>query len=262
MKLRANKSGFSLTELLVVMAIVGILAGIGLPAVKQVVNSFESATRIYDVVGAALSNARSMAHARTKYIGIRFQTDSIGQQYMVFIEHDYSATRLANGFRAMKGKSPIRLPKHGLVMDMNINMQISVEGEAPDQSPAGPLNDDDLINTPQEIRDATAFSIIFSPAGKLVQHDVRIRNVGDNDMIFNKNYEWETDLEPAEYVQPLLFIDDYPAEGLGQELSRKNFVVVEKNKINSIPPEQRWSRYLKFLQRIYVAPYSGELLTN
>jgi prepilin-type N-terminal cleavage/methylation domain-containing protein len=247
MRVRPKKSGFSLTELLVAMSIIGILAGIGLPAVKQVVKAFESSDRVRDAVGAAMSNARARALARGKYTGVRFQRNADGDQYMVFIEHDDTGSAPADGFRPVIGRNPIRLPRSGLVMDMNIRTDILNAS-----NPAYlPLTTDAQIDTPQEIVDASTLCIIFSPAGKLVMHDVRIwEGAGD---VFN--IDTEVDLGNA-----ILYIDSYPADGLGEEVSRNHFVIVDKSKLNAAPVAERYTSYFQHLKPVYVNPYTGELI--
>ncbi|MBW8014863.1 MAG: prepilin-type N-terminal cleavage/methylation domain-containing protein [Planctomycetes bacterium] len=257
MRSLTKKTGFSLTELLVAMSIIGVLAGIGVPAVKQVVKSFESSSRVGDVVGAAMSNARAMALARGKYIGIRFQQTPQGDQYMVFIEHDFPGTGLANGFRPVTGRNPIRLPKRGLVMDMHLRTANSNNPvDAADPSYVV-LNSDGQINSPQEVTDSATLCVIFSPAGKLVNHAVRIRNVSANDNVFNT--QAEVDLGNA-----MFYIDSYPGIGLGEEISRNRFIIVDKNEFGAVPATERYSRYLqhKVLETVYINPYTGELISN
>ena len=111
----------SLTEILVVMAIMAILMGVSIPAAKQLMGSFESSTGTRQLINAALSNARAIAVRNQTYAGVRFQEDINRNTYIIFIEHDPSdnpanapqpiGTGLANGFRAVTGRKPMKLPQ-------------------------------------------------------------------------------------------------------------------------------------------------------
>ncbi len=146
--------GLTLTELLVVIAVMAILMSIAIPAVKGIMESFDSGTSVRQLINAALSASRAIAIREQTYAGVRFQKGSDGNTYIVFIVHDPAATGFANGFRGILGRKPMKLP----------------EGVAISKS-----------------------SIIFSPQGKLTIHDVRARNQdaksdGDDsskDTIFN-----------------------------------------------------------------------------
>ena len=244
MKARTKKSGFSLTEIIVTMSIVGVLAGIGIPAVRQVKKSFESSSRVRDVVAAAFSNARARALARGGYVGLRFQRDLEGNQYMVFIEYNDSGVGPVDSFRPVTGKNPIRLPKNGLLMDMHIRSDDDNENI----STSDDLERNDQIDTPEELTDATTFCVIFSKAGKLVQHESRIWvSTGD---IFNTEGIVNAGLA-------MFYYDIYPGLGLGKEVSRNNFIIVDKNEFKMVPVEQRWTRYLKHLKPYYINPYTG-----
>jgi len=254
MRSRTKKTGFSLTELLVAMSVIGILAGIALPVAKQVLKSFESSSRVEDVVGAAMSNARSMALARDNYIGIRFQMTPQGDQYMVFVEHDDTGSGPADGFRPVTGRNPLRLPKQGLVMDLHLRTaRNNTPADAADPSYM-PLDDNGKIDSPEEITDATTLCVIFSPAGKLVTHDIRIWSGVGGD-VFN-------DAATVDAGDAILYIDSYPAGGLGEETSRNHFVIVDKNEFNSVDSTMRWTGYLQSLKPFYINPYTGELISN
>jgi prepilin-type N-terminal cleavage/methylation domain-containing protein len=245
---RAKKSGFTLTELIVTMSIIAVLAGIGLPAASQLQKSFESSSRVRDVVVAALSNARSTALARNKYVGIRFQQTPEGNQYMVFIVLDNVGTSIADGFRPVIGRNPIRLPRQGLVMDMHIRSDYT-DATIP---ASDPLILDTQIKNPEQVTDATAFSVVFSPAGKLVMHDVRIwaGTAGD---VFND----DTTVDAGD---AMFYIDDYPAIGLGEESSRNNFVIIDKKEFDAAPSDSRWTDYLQYQKQFYINQYTGELI--
>lgn len=272
MRQRTKKTGFSLTEILVSMSIIGILAGIGLPAVKQVVKSFESASRLEGVVSAAMSNARAMAQARDQYIGIRFQQTPQGEQYMVFIEQDndvgpgHVLLQMNPGFRALKGKNPIRLPKRGAVMDLRIkNNYIDIEAYLTDRS----VKVEDVfgvvdlvasnagIDQEWELLDAMTFSVVFSPQGKLVITNLRVAHSNSNGgEVFNRS------TNDSMFIQDDIYTVPDAVQGLQLEPSRNNFIIVDKNKFNSIPAGERYSRYLQYLKAVYINPYTGELISN
>ena len=156
MRKKQKHFGMSLTEILVVMAVIAILMGVSIPAAKQLANSFESGTGVRQLINAALSSARSIAIREQAYAGVRFQEDKDGNTYIIFIVHDKVATGDAYGFRAVKGRKPMQLP----------------EG-------VGIGNFDPTI--------VNGVSVAFSPQGKLTIHQVQcLKELGPvNDMVFN-----------------------------------------------------------------------------
>ncbi len=247
MNVNKKQRGFSLPELLVTMAVIGILAGIGVPAVKGVLASFESSDRVRDVIGAALSSARAIAIKEQKYAGLRFQRDLADDQYMIFIIQDQAATGLANGFRAVTGRNPVRLPRGGGVMDLRLRIDLEDARNPADM----PIDSDGKIEFPDQLRDTTTFSVIFSPAGKLITHEVRVRGTGGE--IFD--IKTEVDAGNAMFYQ-----DDEPALGLGQEPSRNRFVIFNRSMFVQQLASERWTGYLQFLDQIFVNPYNGQLV--
>lgn len=260
------QKGFSLSELLTVIAVMAMLIGIGVPATKAMLNSVNSSAGLRNMIAAAMSNARAIAIKTDGYAGVRFQTAPDGNQYMVFIVNDDSepptqtelvddpkltGTGLANGFRAVVGRRPIKLPGDGRVMDLTLREGID---DPTDPTPVDIVGDSD-IDSDIELYDTTTFCIIFSKAGKLVTHEVRVRNRhgrlddSSTDKIFNI-YD--------NTVDALLYQDDYPADGLGQEYSRKSFVIYDKKKFDDT--DNRWTDYLSLLDKIYLNPYTGELV--
>ena len=156
MRKKQKHFGMSLTEILVVMAVIAILMGVSIPAAKQLANSFESGTGVRHLINAALSSARSIAIREQTYAGVRFQEDKDGNTYIIFIVHDKVATGDAYGFRAVMGRKPMKLPE-----------DVSIENTNPI-----------LVN---------GTSIVFSPSGKLTTHLVQCLKSSANDMIFNDN---------------------------------------------------------------------------
>ncbi len=252
MRKRQKQSGISLTEILVVIAVMAILMGVSIPAAKQLMGSFESSTGTRQLINAALSNARAIAVRNQTYAGVRFQEDTNGNTYIIFIEHDKGATGLANGFRAVTGRKPMKLSE-----DVGVLTNF-------------PFVDTDL-DTPEELNDAITFSIIFTPQGKLTVHPVRVRNYegateGDlpsfcPDNIFNIQPRVDGDL--AMFYQDDYFLGNsggYPDMGLGEEDSTQGFRLFSKSDFKSVESNFRWKDYFATLNPEYISPYTGELV--
>ena len=254
-------------ELVVAIATIALLVGFGLPAIRALMNSFETQSGAKTLISTALASARAIAAKEQRYAGVRFQQDSAGNQYMVFIVHEEPSkmSNLTIGFRAVKGVKPIKLPEKVAIADLLYDPGLL------NPSGDGVVDNDIEMNDVNVLRDTMTFSIIFSPAGKLVIHDVRVRNRNgiyqpDNgasdkvsmDDIFNSpvninNYSVGT------FIQ-----DDYPEMGLGAELSRNSLVIIyEKDKFEQARGTGKaWSDYLAQIapHRIYINPYTGTMI--
>jgi Tfp pilus assembly protein PilE/ribosomal protein L24 len=279
MKAKFKQSGLTLTEMTVVVASIVLLAAIALPAVRAFFNSFETESGAKTMVSAALSSARAIALKERHYAGIRFQKaynrgaidplDPLtASQYMIFIIHDSdpepNGTGLANGFRAVEGLQPIKLPDSIGVTDLTL-VQRSLLGNNQISFVENPIDVDTEIDSLEELRDTTTFSVIFSPSGKLVTYEVRIRNkngrVNDssNDDIFNTAFNVETS-NIAMFHQ-----DDYLAMGLGPEYSRLSFIIYDAKKLKlAYERKQAYSGYLNTLlsKAIYINPYTGTIIST
>lgn len=280
MKTKARQSGISLTEMTVVVAAVALLANLSMPAIRTFFDSLASRDSARAMISASLSASRAIAAREQRYAGIRFQKAWHPQgplyspQYMIFIVHDPEATNisssiLANGFRAVEGIKPIKLPEGIGVMDLRL-------GTDADKNI---MSDADILDNWQ-IVDTTTFSIIFSPSGKMVIHDVRVRNRDgrtetnetidvSRDDVFNT---WRKIIDPngaGMFVQDDYFgaaWSPYPNLGLGEEPSRRSFVIYEKDKfqqafLKGLP----YSDYLEQLvvpvpQMIYINSYTGRII--
>ena len=276
MRLRIRQCGFTLTEMALVVATIALLLGLGLPAVRMLINSFESDTGARGMVNAALSNARAIAARDQRYAGVRFQWDSEGNQYMIFVVHDFEKTGLSPGFRVVKGMKPIKLPENSGVMDLMVRTNHGTSPAAAASSLNEPLMTAHLDDTnPQNlgpdqknnyVRDASTFSVVFSPSGKLVVRTVRVRNSEgiyqpDNgvsgkispDTIFNSPINI-TDHGVGRFVQ-----DDYAELGLGAEPSRNRFILYDENYFDKLDAQERFN-YLSSLALIYINPYTGTMI--
>jgi hypothetical protein len=278
MKIKTRQFGFTLTEMVLVVATIALLLGLGLPAVRALLHSFESGAGAKGVISAALTGARAIAAKEQRYTGIRFQQDLAGDQYMIFIVHDFEKTGLSPGFRAAEGTKPIKLPENSGVMDMMVRSNQGTSAAAAASfldEPLRPIHLDDT--NPQNlgpdrknnyIRDTSSFSIVFSPSGKLVIRTVRVRNkegiyqpdngVPDRisiDDIFN------SPVNIADHGVGTFVQDDYAELGLGAESSRNRLLIYDKNHFNKLDAQGRFN-YLSRLTPIYISPYTGTMIQS
>ena len=275
-----NRAGLTLIEMTLVIATIALLVGFGLPAVRALIHSFETQDGTRSMISAALSSARAMAIKNQRYTGLRFQKKCISNdpdnplarvaeapQYMIFIVHEEPRKMggLTIGFRAMEGLEPTKLPDTIGVIDLS------------------QITDDADIDEDVELMDATTFSIIFSPSGKLVVHDVRVRNrdgiyqpeyAGDDrdnddsslDDVFN-SVENVIPADGASANRVGAFLqDDYPELGLDRQASRTRFVIYENQKLRAgFKEKNAWLDYLSLLPDeavVYVSPYTGTLISS
>jgi prepilin-type N-terminal cleavage/methylation domain-containing protein len=275
MRTKQNKTGFTLAEMMIVIAIMAILAGVMIPAAKALISSFENTDLAGQVIGAALANARALAMKEKQYAGIRFQQDLKGRQYMILItDKDTESWSVANGFRAVAGRKPMKLPATLGVMDFVYSDRV-YNGNGSANLGSTTVNDIDVvgdtgINSDNRLNDTTTFSIIFSPSGKLATRQIWVRNgaglvggsISEGD-VFNVIDNVENGI--GKFIQ-----DDhdgsptsvYPDQkkGYGFENSRKSFVIYNKDRLKSVSSSSRWTDYLQHLNKAYVNPYSGQIV--
>ena len=272
MKPNRRQSGLTLTEMIVVIGIIAMLGALAAPATKLFFKSFESESGVRAMISSALASARAIAAKEQRYAGTRFQKayDPAGprnaSQYIIFIVQDTDLTGLANGFRAVDGLEPIKLPDTIGVMDETLIRQ---------ERTTDPTWE---LSTDPELTDLTAFSIVFSPSGRLVIHAVRVRNrdampklVPPDIMLDNSNDDiFNTVARVTDPVNPhgMFIQDDYyegtiPDYGLGPEPSRSRFIIYETEKFNqAYQAGQAYSGYLYSVidKVIYLNPYSGTII--
>ena len=284
MKAKSRQFGVTLTEMAVVIAAVAILVVLGIPAARALLRSFATEGSTRAMISAALSSARAIAAQRQHYAGVRFQHayDPKGPlnapQYMIFIIHDAdpspNGTDLATGFRAVEGFNPIRLPGSVGVMDLVI-VERTILGNNQIDSTDNPINFDTEIDNVEQLSDTTTFSVVFSPSGKMVIHDVRVRNRnGKKDSSSPQSLDdiFNTEKQITNLTAPcgMFYQDDYfsgspPDLGIGPELSRNRFVIYDRNTFRQVyETGQAYSQYLKDLKgsMIYINPYTGTMISR
>ena len=228
----------TLIETTVTVAVVSLLAVLATPSIRAYFNALGSPAEVKGAISAAFASARAIAAKEQHYAGVRFQQDSSGKQYMIFIVNDTNLVDEAAvaggfketyGFRAAEGFHPIKLPENIGVMEV--------------------VNQNTDIDDADKVIDKTTFTVIFSPAGKLVIHFAPVLRAGIYDTIFN-------DLS----VKPMLeddYDDSYP---FVQESSVNSFIIYDKTEFGKVDVLTRYSEYLNQLDVIYTNPYTGTII--
>jgi prepilin-type N-terminal cleavage/methylation domain-containing protein len=284
----AKRKGVTLVEMMIVVAIAALMLGLTIPAANMILNSFESESGAKTIISSALASARAIAAKEQRYAGIRFQKrydpnnpDPLNcSQYMIFIvkenNRNISGNLDNNGFHAVDGIQPIKLPDSIGVMDLYY--------EPDSLLPAigdGILDSDTEASNATVFTDATSFSIVFSPSGKLVIHEVRVRNRDGKTQGTEDTSAWGKSQDDVfntlsritNTVNPVgMFLqDDYYAKyagspvinlGLGPEPSRNRFIIYDTKKLKQADVNHRWTTYLSLLKPIYINPYTGTIVNT
>jgi len=279
MRNERKQAGVTLVEMTVVVAIAALMVGLTIPAANMLLNSFESESGAKSIISSAMASARAIAAKEQRYAGIRFQKrydptnpDPLNcSQYIIFIIKGENRLVTHNldidGFHAVDGIQPIKLPDSIGVMDLMLrtNWTNPASGAVASQ----PIMDNTWINTPEEVNDTTAFSIVFSLSGKLVFHKVRVRNrdgetAGTETATSSRDDVFNTLTKITDPVNPVgMFLqDDYANLGYGSEYSRNNFIIYDTKKFRQVPYNNRWDGYLKFLKPVYINPYTGTIINE
>ncbi|MHC4130899.1 MAG: hypothetical protein ACYSR3_02740, partial [Planctomycetota bacterium] len=183
-------------------------------------------------------------------------------------------TDLTDGFRAVEGIEPIKLPDSIAVVDLKrrYNNTSTSTSAAEDGTYVEISTEAEMAQT-RVLRDTTSFSIIFSPSGKLIVHDVRVRNkdgkiISDQSTYKSLDTVFNTLTRLTGYYRPMAgtFVqDDYAWLGLGQEPSRRSFIIYEKEKLQEAYQQNEALIYLQELQNseeIYINPYTGTMISE
>lgn len=285
-KLNETKAAFSIIELLVVLSVIAILVLLAIPAINAMQKSLNSGGA-ESMISTALATARTLAIKNNHYAGVRFQKQYNikdpqinAAQYMIFVIFNTDSSNVGDEFHAIEGYKPIKLPENIGVIDMVRRTDNAADQYGPMTSNAkeqplqkGDLDDSVLTNLDpnknnMNITDTSAFSIVFSPSGKLVVHDIRIRNDdghyrppdldttknGSDDKVFNSFTNIIIN-NTGQFVQ-----DDYANYGLGGESSRQKFYIYDREKFEKMTDSAQRYNYLSGLKPININPYTGEII--
>lgn len=228
----------TLTEMVLVIAAVAVMAALAVPAVDALLKGFESEGQTKAMISSALASARASAMKHRRYVGVRFQHSGGPEnaedvydnpQYMVSIIHDPSLSGSNNNainFRALEGAQPKRLPATFAVVSHTVS------------------GDGQLI-------DASTFSVVFSPSGRLVVLPLEVIQSSQYDDIFTDTTTDITDGNALFYDDRGLSSSDYNSVQGFYIYSRSRF----KNEGTSYMTELENDN-----RRYYVNPHLGRLI--
>jgi len=247
MNLRAKKHGISLTEMVIVVAGVALLAYLTVPSLSSLIRSFDSPASARTLISGALASARAIAAREHRYAGIRFQKvfDSDNPleaaQYMIFIVHDIVPNQSVSRFRAVEGIEPIRLPDSVGVMDVS---EVAAEE---DLAVGGPFEN------------ATTFSILFSPTGKLVRRISNVQRANDRDVLFSNVFGRVRDGDAMFFEDGFLPLPYQP----NNEMSCASFVIYDSRRfVQAYRQGRAYLGCLAELVPLYINPYTGTMITQ
>jgi len=152
MKTKSKQFGLTLTEIIVVIAIIAMLVGLGVPAGRAFFNSFETEGGTKSVINGLLTSARTIAVKEQKYAGVRFQQANDTQYAIIII----SETEIPYPQNLTDPDDPLNYTVPFVALEgqrlMNLGRKLGV-------APADSIIDSSDI----------CGNIIFSPQGQLVR---------------------------------------------------------------------------------------------
>ncbi|MCK5269166.1 MAG: prepilin-type N-terminal cleavage/methylation domain-containing protein [Sedimentisphaerales bacterium] len=243
---KQQQSGFTLIEMLVVVAIIAVLVAMSLPNTMGIIRSHRSAAT-KNLIRNALAQAQAHAAVTQKYAGVRFQQSASGRQYIVLIESNSNVKIIAPSFAPW--------PLYQL-----IDRFVAVDNAKATAMPTGfvamqgDIIDDFDLDGNAKLWEKATFSIIFSPTGQLVTKRCQcLPRLAPNDhLIPQADYELENDgifcapADAAEEGPPLARDEIADAWTDMVELSMGGMYLCEWDPLDKeeIPTDARWSGYL------------------
>ncbi len=274
MKQNLKKTGFTLIELLVAIAIIVIVGAVSLVSIRAITKSFNSGSYAINIIDAALSGARATAIKEGKYAGIRFQReyDPAGfgkaNQYMipVILANVNDMNGAKDCYVAAEGKRSIKVPNSLIIMEV-YRYDYSLTPDADIDI------DDDTLNSVSGIRNATTFTILFSPSGKPVVRFAQVRNKDgkadpqnakdSSDRVFNSKINVESGI--GRFFQDYTKGDANEIDGLWKEPTRTSFFIFDRKEFEKVDSSKRYSDFISKIKdqsTYYLNPYNGKIIRD
>jgi len=263
-----------------VIFIVALLMSFSIPAIRSFMNSYENVGSARPAINAAFATAKSIAARNQTYAGVRFQRayDELGKtasQYMIFVIKEnvrYSNGNLRNGYKVAPGLKPVKLPDSIAVSDIYVRTSDTPSTDTDELVTEDYLRDSNTSNDDPDgnnkyITDLCAFTVLFSPQGKLVVKSVRVRNrdgrtFGTQTATISSDEIFNT-LEKVKDADPpvgMFLQDDYPGYGLGSEYSRRRFVIYDRARFEQMNAENRYEYLTEKADYVSINAYTGEII--
>ena len=251
---------FTIVELLVVMAIIGIIAAMALPALNSMITG-QQASAARNLIRTALAQAQAHAAKSQKYAGIRFQFDKegwrTGQQYLVLIEKAPEGNG-ASEYWAIPNARPIALPKGVGVISLDHAADVTLDDNTGH-------HDTDWANYDDYgLPDATTFTILFSPSGELVSKTVQVKNRNSSDVVFGEitmvNRPKTATPGPALLYGDNANSETYYPSWCFREMSARGFYLYQADAMQQTSPDYRFSNYVRSLEAVLINMYTGSLI--
>ncbi len=252
MNKKQQQSGFTLIEILVVVAIIAVLVTLSLPNTMGIIRSHRAAAT-KNLIRNALAQAQAHAAVTQKYAGVRFQFTKDqwqnNRQYLVLIENETTGS----DFVAIRNAKAAALPV-GMGV---ISQTASLSGAIPDNL------------TQFSVMGETTFSIIFSPTGQLVTKDVYLQPKEERDeygILIDSIVNTDVNVDDG---IGLLYCDDWMGGNWRHtESSALGLYIFDADKLMSIdglnmsPDDKAGERaiYIQSLEPILINIYTGTII--
>jgi len=249
MKHKRKAEGYSLVELLVVVAIIGILLGLTMPSFNSMMKS-QQITSTKTLIRTALTQAQVYASSNQKYAGLRFQSDTKGRPHIILIENTHDTT-----YAPIPNARPVALPEGIGLISASIDILAPANRD---------LYLDDSNNDQYCLLGATTFTIIFSPTGQLVIKTPIVHPRNDFDQTMNVAAVVEAG--GARFYCDGWYTDSFgnpphaPVYYCLSEDSTMGLYIYEKEPMQEANSNLRYTEYVSLLQPLLINTYTGKLI--